>query len=93
MSTGGIALPLAVSSHQFPRLVTTGSVLQIMDLSFFVFLCIGMKIVFLLAPATLEPSLVHPNMTCVLSSFLLAVSQCFFLFWAKELTVHSMTPV
>lgn len=61
MSTGGIALLLAVAPHRFPGLTTIGTVVFIFDLVVFLLLTAAILARFLLFPGTFTNSVHHPT--------------------------------
>ncbi|KAL8742257.1 MAG: hypothetical protein Q9190_005234 [Brigantiaea leucoxantha] len=86
MSTGGIALLLALTPHRFAGLTTIGTVFYILDLS-------GMQHYGVPSTGPWLPIAVRIiYWIYVASTFLVAVFQYFYLFTAKQLTVQSMTP-
>lgn len=73
MSTGGIALLLAVTPHRFPHLLMIGTVVYIIDLVFFVFLCAGMIIRLVLSPDGFKQSFLHPSESLLFPAFWLSL--------------------
>ncbi|KAF2214496.1 hypothetical protein CERZMDRAFT_110779 [Cercospora zeae-maydis SCOH1-5] len=72
MSTGGIALLLHATPHQFHGLRTIGKVVYIFDLVVFLSLCSGITARFILYPGTLRASLMHPTEALFFPTFWLA---------------------
>ena len=61
MSTGGIALLLAVTPHTFHGLITIGTVVFIFDLILFVLLSTLILSRFIMFPGTFTQSVYHPT--------------------------------
>ena len=61
MSTGGIALLLAVTPHRFRSLTTIGTMIFILDLVLFVLLSALILARFILFPGTFSQSVSHPT--------------------------------
>ncbi|PPJ59790.1 hypothetical protein CBER1_04369 [Cercospora berteroae] len=72
MSTGGIALLLHATPHQFAGLITIGKVVYILDIVIFLLLCSGIAARFILYPGTLRKSLMHPTEALFFPTFWLA---------------------
>ena len=73
MSTGGIALLLQVTPHRFPHLTTLGTIVYVIDLVFFVALCIGMIIRLSLDPRAFKQSFLHPSESLLFPTFWLSM--------------------
>lgn len=74
MSTGGIALLLAVTPHKFHGLITIGTLVFIFDLVLFVLLSTLILTRFIMFPGTFTSSVYHPTESlfipvCVSSGF------------------------
>ena len=61
MSTGGIALLLAVNPHTFRGLITIGTIIFILDLFLFFLLSALILARFILSPGTFRQSVWHPT--------------------------------
>lgn len=61
MSTGGIALLLAVTPHTFRGLITIGTIVFILDLFLFVLISALLLARFILFPGTFVQSVYHPT--------------------------------
>ncbi|CAK1359030.1 Malic acid transport protein [Cercospora beticola] len=72
MSTGGIALLLRATPHQFAGLITIGKVVYVFDIVIFLLLCSGIAARFILHPGTLRKSLMHPTEALFFPTFWLA---------------------
>lgn len=74
MSTGGIALLLHKTPHQFKGLSTIGVIVFIANLVFFVGISIGLIYRFICTPSALKRSLTHPTESLFFGTFWLAVA-------------------
>ncbi|KAM3422389.1 hypothetical protein BST61_g2743 [Cercospora zeina] len=72
MSTGGIALLLHATPHQFHGLYTIGKIVYVFDIVVFLLLCSGITARFVLYPGTLRASLMHPTEALFFPTFWLA---------------------
>lgn len=61
MSTGGIALLLAVTPHRFRGLTTIGTVVFVFDLVIFLILTVAILARFVMFPGTFINSIYHPT--------------------------------
>ncbi|KAI5364605.1 Putative transporter protein SLAC1/Mae1/ Ssu1/TehA [Septoria linicola] len=73
MSTGGIALLLHATPHQFTGLATLGKIVYIFDIWIFLMLCAGISARFVMFPGTLIESLMHPTESLFFATFFLAL--------------------
>ena len=69
MSTGGIALLLALTPHRFAGLTTIGTVFYILDLCFFLTICCLITTRFCLFPDTFKQSFLHPSESLFFPAF------------------------
>lgn len=74
MSTGGIALLLAVTPHRFRGLTTIGTMVFIFDLVLFVLLSAFILARFVLFPGTFSKSVSHPTESLFIPTFFLTIS-------------------
>ena len=74
MSTGGIALLLAVTPHRFRGLTTIGTIFFILDLALFLTICMALTARFYLYPGTLRASVEHPSESLFFPTFWLSLS-------------------
>ena len=72
MSTGGIALLLAVTPHRFHGLTTIGTIFLILDIALFVLICVALIARFVLYPATFKASFSHPSESLFFPTFWLS---------------------
>lgn len=82
MSTGGIALLLAVTPHTFPGLKTIGKIVFVFDLTLFLLLSTLILARFIMFPGTFTHSVYHPTESlfipvCVSNGFLLLANKVF----------------
>ncbi|CAF9930802.1 MAG: hypothetical protein GOMPHAMPRED_005742 [Gomphillus americanus] len=73
MSTGGLALLLHNTPHQFPGLFTIGTIVYILDLVVFVVACGAILTRFILVPESLTASLLHPTESLFFPTWWLAL--------------------
>ena len=73
MSTGGIALVLNQTPHQFRGLNTIGDIVFILDLVLFVFICAGITTRFILFPKAFKASLAHPTESLFFPTFWISI--------------------
>lgn len=74
MSTGGIALLLHKTPHQFNGLATIGVLVFIFDLVLFVAISIGLLYRFVCTPSSLQNSLTHPTESLFFGTFWLSLA-------------------
>lgn len=74
MSTGGLALLLNKTTHQFRGLNTIGRIVFVLDLVLFVCIVAGMTYRFAKNPGAFSASLLHPNESLFFPAFLLSIS-------------------
>ncbi|KAL9137835.1 MAG: hypothetical protein Q9175_000969 [Cornicularia normoerica] len=74
MSTGGIALLLAVTPHTFPGLITIGTIVFIFDVTLFVLLTALILARFIIFPGTFTQSVYHPTESLFIPTFFLTLS-------------------
>ncbi|KAM5352592.1 hypothetical protein ACJ41O_005314 [Fusarium nematophilum] len=74
MSTGGIALLLHNTPHQFDGLRVIGKVFFILTLAIFVLLVVGLVVRFSTTAAALKNSLMHPTESLFFPAFLLSMA-------------------
>ena len=74
MSTGGIALVLALTPHRFSGLNIIGLVIFLMALVFFTFITIALCLRFILYRHTLSKSMTHPSEALFISTFFLSIA-------------------
>lgn len=72
MSTGGLALLLGSTPHQFTGLNTIGKVVFIWDLTVYLAVVAGLSYRFITRPGSLKQSLLHPTESLFFGTFLLA---------------------
>lgn len=74
MSTGGVAILLALTPHRFRGLYTLGVVLFLFDLTVFTTLCLLMATRFVLAPRHAARALLHPPEMFAFGAFMLSIA-------------------
>ncbi len=74
MSTGGLALALAATPHQFNGLHVIGTVVFILTLILFILFSIAISIRFWLSPSALSASLHNPTESLFFPTFLLTIA-------------------
>jgi C4-dicarboxylate transporter/malic acid transport protein len=74
MSTGGLALALALTPHQFRGLYTIGLILFLFNIALFILLCCCMAARIILHPRHVSNVLRHPGETYFVGSWYLSVS-------------------
>lgn len=73
-STGGIAILLSETPHQFHGLQTAGAVIFIFNIALFIFFCTLMTLRFKLHPHTFKKSLLRPPELYFANSFFLSIA-------------------
>lgn len=73
MATGGFATLLAVQPHNFSHIRTLGTIVYILDLVLFVFLCAGITTRFIMDPSALRRSLTHTGEALFFPTFWLSL--------------------
>jgi C4-dicarboxylate transporter/malic acid transport protein len=74
MSTGGIALVLHSTPHQFNGLDVIGRIVYIFDIVLFLGICAGITTRFILHPSALLDSLAHPTESLFFPTFWLSIA-------------------
>jgi hypothetical protein len=69
MSTGGLALLLKETPHQFRGLIVLGNIVFLLDLALFILFCSLMSVRWIMFPDTLKSSLSHPTESLFIPTF------------------------